>query len=220
VVPFEDPWKTVLERAHGAPLVVAGSTHAPEEEWLVEALVELRYESPGARLILAPRHPRRARRVGAMAKAAGLSVAFWSDDHLAAAVWEVLVLDRVGLLPAVYQWADIAVIGGSLSDHGGHNPMEAAIHGRAVLIGPFYENFRDTVGGLEEAGGVFLLPNRDLRRQSTEALLKLASDPRRREVLGARALSFARSQGGTGRRYAESLLTQLERAQLVAKPHD
>ena len=207
---LDDPWRTALERAHGAPLIVAGSTHSPEEGWLIEALLRLRQDTPEARMILAPRHPRRARSVRRQAEAAGLSVVFWSDDHLAPGVWDVLVLDRVGLLPAVYRWADIAVIGGSLANHGGHNPMEAAAHGRAIVMGPFHENFRDAVAGLEQMAGIHLLPSTvDARKALCSALLELARDPLKRDAMGRRAMAFAQSQRGVGRVYAVSLLAQL-----------
>ncbi len=207
------PWRTALERLQGTPLIVAGSTHDPEEGWLIDALLSVRKKTPAARMILAPRHPRRARRVRRQAEAAGLSVVAWSDDHEAAGGWDALVIDRVGLLSALYRWADIAVIGGSFADHGGHNPMEAAAFGRAILMGPFHDHFRDVVAGLDQGDGIHLLGTReDIPRLMSSALIDLVGDPVKRDSMGRRARVFAESQRGVGRAYAVSLLALLAAA--------
>jgi 3-deoxy-D-manno-octulosonic-acid transferase len=212
-VELEESRRTALERLQGAPLIVAGSTHGPEERWLIEALRRVRDNTPEARIAVAPRHPRRARRVRRQAEGAGLSVAFWSDDRCAAGDWDALVVDRIGPLSALYRLSDIAVIGGSFADHGGHNPMEAAAFGRAILMGPFHKHFRDEVAGFERAGGIHLVgAEGEIPELMCAALLELVGDPSKRENLGNRARVFAKSQRGIGRAYALSILEQLAAA--------
>ncbi len=212
-VELEEPGRTALERLQGTPLIVAGSTHGPEERWLIDALLHVQEQTPEARMILAPRHPRRARRVQRQAEAAGLSVVAWSDGQGAAESWDVLVMDRVGLLSALYRWADIAVIGGSFADHGGHNPMEPAVSGCAILMGPFHEHFREVVAGLDRCGGASVLGKTgDIPRLMSSALIDLIRDPVKRVSMGRRARVFAESQRGVAHGYAASILNQLAAA--------
>jgi 3-deoxy-D-manno-octulosonic-acid transferase len=209
-VELEESWRVVLGRLQGPPLIVAGSTHGPEERWLIDALLRIREHTPGTRMILAPRHPRRARRVQRRAEAAGLSVAAWSDGHGAADAWDALVIDRVGVLSVLYRWADIAVIGGSFADHGGHNPLEPAVCGCAIIMGPFHEHFREVVGGLDRRGGVCLLERTgDIPKLISSALIDLMGDPAKRVSMGRRARVFAESQRGVSHGYAVSILDQL-----------
>lgn len=203
-------WSTTLAGLHGAPLIVAGSTHRPEEGWLLEALRSVRECWPGARLVLAPRHPARARAVGRCAAVAGLKVVCWSDPPPASQSWDVLVVDRIGVLAAIYQWADVAVIGGSLVRRGGHNPLEAAAHGRPIVIGSSYEHFGEVVAGLDAAGGVRVLQETcDVRQALASALLELLGDPERLADMGRRAFEYAQSQRGVARRYALRVLATL-----------
>ena len=220
-VELEESWMAVLERLQGTPLIVAGSTHGPEERWLIDALRHVQEQTPETRMILAPRHPRRARRVQRRAEAAGLSVVAWSDGQSAAGAWDLLVMDRVGLLSALYRWADIAVIGGSFADHGGHNPMEPAVFGCAILMGPFHEHFREVVAGLDQGGGVCLLgKTNEIPRLMSSALIDLMGNPVKRDSMGRRARVFAESQRGVAHAYAVSSLDQLAAADSSRRAFD
>lgn len=205
-----EPWGAALAEVQGSPLIVAASSHSPEEEWLVAALRHLRGHFPTARLLLAPRQPDRAatlcRRVGG----GGLTSVCWSEGHRARESWDVLVLDRVGPLAQACRWADIVVIGGSLVRRGGHSPIEPARHGRAIVIGPYHGNVEEAVFALQEAGGIRVLPAQpDVRTALQSALLELARDPERRDELGRRAAAFVRSQRGAARTCARSLLAEI-----------
>jgi len=203
-------WRAALARAQGSPLIVAGSTHYPEESWLVEALLRVREHGQSARLVLAPRHPARARALKRRAAAARLSAVCWSDPQLAAESWDMLVIDRIGVLEAVYRWADVVVVGGSMILRGGHNPLEAARYGRTIIMGPHYEHFGDVVAGLEAVGGILVLPNGSkVREKLVSAVVELAGNPGRRDDIGRRALAYTESHRGVARRYARSLLAGL-----------
>lgn len=204
------PWELVFEHANGANLIVAGSTHHPEEAWLIEALHRLRQSDLLARLVLAPRHPRRAESIHDQIVSAGWATVRWSDGPPTNDRWEVLILDQVGPLAAVFQWADVAVIGGSLVRHGGHNPLEAARHSRAIIIGPHHEHFREIVHGLDHAGGIRVLPETgDVRQALFSALRELVQDSRQRKDLGSHALAYIRNHHGIARRYARTLVARM-----------
>jgi 3-deoxy-D-manno-octulosonic-acid transferase len=129
--------------ARNRPLWVAGSTHAGlEEEALLEAHRRLRMRHPDALLVLAPRHPPRFAEVAARLEDAGLRFARRSRDEggEAAATCEVLLLDTLGELLDFYAAADVAFVGGSLADVGGHNLLEPAALGVPILTGPNTHN--------------------------------------------------------------------------------
>lgn len=105
-------------------MIVAGSTHAPEEELLLAAFAAWRKAVPELKLVIAPRDPSRAR-------------ALQSGD--------AVVIDRFGELPSLYARAEIAFLGGTLAPMGGHNFVEAVAAGSAVVMGPHLEHVESLV---------------------------------------------------------------------------
>ena len=120
-------------RFGAAPVWIAGSTHAGEEEIVVEAHIRLRQRYPDLRLILAPRHTARVPTVLGLLRARGVPASLLSARETDASV---LVVDVMGTLPHLYGHADVAFVGGSLDRTGGHNPIEAAWHAVPLLMGP------------------------------------------------------------------------------------
>lgn len=116
-----------------APVWIAGSTHAGEEEIVLDAHIRLRHSYPDLRLILAPRHTARVPTVLGLLRAKGVTASVLSARETDASV---LVADVMGTLPHLYGLADVAFVGGSLDRTGGHNPIEAAWHAVPMLMGP------------------------------------------------------------------------------------
>lgn len=144
--------------AQGRPILVAGSTMRGEEEQVLEAFEQL---GGGGRalLVLAPRHPERWPRVAARLRKSGLEVQRRSELDLQAhspagqrARIDVLLLDSLGELAAVYAWGTGTFIGGTLVPTGGHNPIEAACHGSAIAAGPSMHNFREIATRFDDEG--------------------------------------------------------------------
>ncbi len=124
------------------PVIVAGSTHKGEEELILAAFTENLRFFPDLKLILAPRHPERFEEVEALLKKSGAPYAKRSEiSDLRAPGASVILLDTVGELSAVYGIAHIAIVGKSFYGVGGHNPLEPASWGKAVICGPHMENF-------------------------------------------------------------------------------
>jgi 3-deoxy-D-manno-octulosonic-acid transferase len=143
-------------------------------------------------MILAPRHPQRWDDVTALVKSLGLTCwrkSLWSGESLAGGI---LVLDTIGELAGIYGLADLAFVGGSLVEHGGHNILEAAQYGIPVLVGPHYENFRDMVNLFRAADAIRVVGPAELPL----SFLDLLSDEADRSALGQRALNTLRSQAG------------------------
>ena len=133
---------------------LAASTHPGEEETVLDAHLALRRRHPGARLILAPRHPRRADAVAAMIAARGLTMARLGQDQGEGPSGgaAVLLIDRLGAMEEAYAAAGICMVGGSLTDRGGHTPWEPAAFRCALLHGPHVANFADDYAALDAAG--------------------------------------------------------------------
>ena len=125
-------------------IVVAGSTHAGEEEVVLHAFMADHAEH--ARLILVPRHPERVASVQELVRQAGLVPVLRSSlggHAVTIAPREVLIVDTVGELMDFYRVSDIAIVGGSIVAHGGHNILEPISAGVTTIFGPNMENFRE-----------------------------------------------------------------------------
>lgn len=132
------------------PVWIAASTHKGEELGVLEAHTQVLEHYPQALLILAPRHPERAAAVRRLCLGKGLSCRFFSESSLADAA--VLIVDELGVLVYCYALADVAFVGGSLVDKGGHNPLEALMAGVPVISGPGVGNFTALYAQLLQVG--------------------------------------------------------------------
>jgi 3-deoxy-D-manno-octulosonic-acid transferase len=138
----------------GRPVLVAASTHDPEEESIARAHGLIAHRLPGFCTIIAPRHPQRGKAIADMIRAKGFKVRLRSQGELPDYDTDVYVADTIGELGTFYSLAEIAFIGGSLITHGGQNPVEAIGHGAVVLTGPHWTNFRDLYRTLLRRKGV------------------------------------------------------------------
>jgi 3-deoxy-D-manno-octulosonic-acid transferase len=185
------------------PLVLAASTHAPEEEIILESIKQLKSKQP-VRLMLAPRHPERFNEVASLVQNSGLSwarrtAAPDSNDSNSA----VILLDTIGELPATYSLAEVVFVGGSIVKRGGHNVLEPAAAAAAVVTGAYTHNFHAIVDLMEEAGAIVQLPpvkGPDVTRELTNVLDKLLASPELRGDLGRRAKQMVTNNQGAAER--------------------
>jgi len=143
-----------LRKALGSrPVLVAASTHDPEEQTVAQAHALIATRLPGFCTIIAPRHPGRGKAIAGMLKAKGFGVALRSEGALPDAKTDIYIADTIGELGTLYSATQVAFIGGSLIAHGGQNPVEAIGHGAVVLTGPHWTNFRDFYRALLRRNG-------------------------------------------------------------------
>jgi len=101
---------------------------------------------------------------------------------------DVLLLDTVGELTEFFNAADLAFVGGSLVDAGGHNILEPARYRKPVLFGPYMENFRTIAEGMKRNGGAIEVHGAE---DLAHVLTKLLADPEARQRIGQSAADFA-----------------------------
>jgi 3-deoxy-D-manno-octulosonic-acid transferase len=153
--PLADPAKLaqLMDAIAGRPVIAAASTHSGEEDIVIAAHQRLRVNFPDLLTIIAPRHPERGPAIAEIAAAAGLSVRLRSRGELPDRTTAVYVADTMGELGIAYRVAPVVFMGGSLVQHGGQNPIEAAKLGTAILHGPHVWNFAEIYAALDEAHG-------------------------------------------------------------------
>jgi 3-deoxy-D-manno-octulosonic-acid transferase len=200
--PRPRPLAADLERALAdAPLFVAGSTHPGEERSALTALAAIEAAGLAVSLVLAPRRPARAREVADLVRTEGRAVRRRSALGPAPLrPGEVLLLDTLGELAALYARAEVAFVGGSLVPLGGHNIVEPVLCGRPVLFGPHTRNVDHAVAILEGCGAGRRVDGAGDLGRAAAALLADGVDARRR---GDRGREILASHRGSARRALE-----------------
>src|SRR5256714_880952 len=156
------------------------------------------------RLLVAPRHPERFGEVAALVESSGLSWARRSDAARERdAACEVILLDSIGELRAVYPLAEVVFVGGSIAPVGGHNVLEPALAARSVVTGPHPSNFKAVLAALLEQGAPGQLPHAAGARAAhalARVLRELLEDDAGRRRMGERARAvLEQDRGATAR---------------------
>lgn len=193
----------LMTLAKGRPIVVAGSTMPGEEEEVLKAIDPLRHE---VFLLLAPRHPERAQEVLELCHDAGLLSLRRSLLANAKTSADVLIVDTVGELAALYQLGHVAFVGGSLVPSGGHNPLEPAVFGVPIITGPHVHNFASVYQELISKGGAFMVQNREELGQSVRFFLQ---HPEHARAAGEAAKAVLVANSGATARTVQALETLL-----------
>ncbi|OIN11102.1 lipid IV(A) 3-deoxy-D-manno-octulosonic acid transferase [Oceanisphaera psychrotolerans] len=187
------------------PVWIAASTHEGEDEQLLAAHRILLKSQPQALLILVPRHPQRFDQVAELVTRQGFTLNRRTETTTAAPS-QVYLGDTMGELPAMLAAADVAFVGGSLIERGGHNLLEPAALGKPVLTGPSTFNFSDISHQLIEAGGARVITNDGELAHQLETLL---DSPEQAIQMGAQALSVVKANQGALTRTLSAIKSQL-----------
>ncbi len=204
---FRKSMQNALRRAGIRQVLVAGSTMEGEEELVLEAWRTLK-PAYGRLLVIAPRHPQRFEAVARKLTASGLP---WTrrtrldTDGLAAD--GILLLDTIGELAAMYQFAQAVFVGGSLAPHGGHNLLEPAYFGVPVTFGPYMFNFSSIAEQFLKQGAAFRTDSAPELARVWQRLLD--EEPLRRRMGEAARQLLAAKRGATDR-VLEVIARQLE----------
>ena len=181
-----------FSRSGARPVLVCGSTVEGEEALLIDAFKQVLSGLPAAVMLLAPRHPQRFDEVAELLGRSGVLFhrrSEWNGETLQG---RVLLVDSIGELSSLYALADVAFVGGSLVPRGGHNIIEPAQHGVAIVVGPHTENFRDIVALFQSRDAVRVVNADELPAE----FLRLLQNDSQRTALGQRAAETLRTQMG------------------------
>jgi 3-deoxy-D-manno-octulosonic-acid transferase len=174
------------------PVWIAASTHPDEEDAVVRAHLAVLARKPDALLLWAPRHPERFGAVAAACARAGLRTATRRDAGLPSTDTQAFVVDTLGELMAFYAAADVAFVGGSLQEVGGHNLLEPAAFGVPALVGPHTFNFQEITALLIEAGAVLRVADADALAARVLAWLDEPAERLRRGAAGRERIAVER----------------------------
>lgn len=192
-------WDSLKQALVGCLLFIAGSTHDNEEEGIVEIYKSLVKDFSSLRLLIAPRHLERIDRIRRIIRLQGLQATNLSTLLSGSPIsgTQVLIVDTIGDLSALYRLCDVAYVGGSLVSKGGHNPIEPALFGKPILFGKHMDNFK-------EIRDIFIREKAAVEVEGFASLeyevRKLLASPSQRKVLGDAARSLIDSNRGAALR--------------------
>lgn len=186
-----------------AVVLLGGSTWPGEEDALCALYKKLRAEFPKLFLVLVPRHVERAAEVVQCLENHGLDYVRRSGldpEKAPEQTPDVLFIDTTGELRNFYSAADIIFVGKSLCEHGGQNPIEPAMYGKAVVVGPNMENFPAVMPVFVKAEAILQVED---VRELEQAVRGLLEDVQQRAALGERAAMCVEKNRGAIERTVE-----------------
>ena len=186
---IRDSWSDDGQR----PTLIAASTHETEEEFVLDAFLEILGEAKEALLILVPRHPERFETVFEYIQNRELSVARRSNKDDVTPKTQVLLGDTMGELNFLYSVSDVAFVGGSLVNHGGQNLLEPASLGLPLSSGKSLRNFQEIADELQESKALFLIEE---QKELSDFFIDMISKPKKSARIGkASAKVFEKNRG-------------------------
>ena len=195
-----------LEKAEG--ILLAGSTHRGEEDFVLKAFKALREKHDKAKLVIAPRELLRTQEVIHLCKRAGFTVTTRTkQQEKGPQDADIVILDTIGELGKVYSVGDVVYVGGSLITHGGHNILEPAAHGKAIIVGHYMFNFKDTHALFKKREACITVNN---AQELANEVVNLFDDEAYRRRLEKETLAIVGENKGASRKSAIILRETLE----------
>jgi len=170
---------------------ISGSTHRGEDEQILNAHQIVRAKYPDAQLILVPRHPERFDEVAAIC--AKMDLPYTRRSLNEATDQAVYLGDTMGELLLLFSVADMAFVGGSLVDTGGHNLLEPAALAKPVLTGPFDFNFKDINRQMLASNAAVRVENAE---QLAQQVIYWYENPEAKQEAGKQALAVVQNNQG------------------------
>ncbi|MFA5088716.1 MAG: 3-deoxy-D-manno-octulosonic acid transferase [Candidatus Omnitrophota bacterium] len=196
-----DGSKITLEELGFRPeesLWIAGSTHPGEENILLDVFASIGGEFPGLRLVLAPRHIERVEEVIQLVREKGFKPVRFSQSRSGQqSADSVMIVDTIGHLRYLYSLAKVVFVGKSLTAQGGQNIVEPAFFGKAIIVGPYVQNFKDVVESFQREGAIVQVKD---SRELLITMRRLLQDSRELARIGSAAKAVVQKyQGATQR---------------------
>ena len=190
-LPFKIDDLEQLKRAQiDRPCWLAASTHPGEETAILSVHQRLKQQFPNILTIIAPRHPAEGDKIRELST---VNTAQRSKKEMLLPDTEIYIADTLGELGLFFKLAPIVFMGGSLIPRGGHNPLEPARLGCAVITGPYVHHFTEVFEELELAGGLIRVA--DEMTLTREIALLLTNESKRAEIAAAGLKAVEAHQG-------------------------
>ena len=186
-------------------VIVFASTHKGEESLIIKSYLKFKDSLAGTLLVVIPRHPERFDDVYKLAKKNKLSIVKRSSNEPNAEA-EMMIGDSMGEMMSYFDVCDIAYIGGSLNNTGGHNMLEPAILSKPIIFGPNVFNFAEISSTLISSKGAIQIKNAD---ELFEVIIRLTENKNERQELGHNAYKFFSQQQGATKRISQQIKTLL-----------
>lgn len=189
--------KNELKISDSDVIFVAGSTHSPEEKFIIDAMKTMWTQFPNAKLLVVPRHPERFMEVENVLKNSQLPFGKYTKTEMLTGNEKVLLIDAVGILKTCYQICDLAFVGGSFSlKVGGHNILEPCYYAKPVIFGPYMHSQLDLVEVMHE----FKAGIQTTREGFSADLMRLFSSFEERNELGQNGICLINAMQGASTR--------------------
>jgi len=198
----------------GRPAWLAASTHPGEEEFVLAAHRALAQRHPGLLTVIAPRHPNRGPEVASLAARAGLRAARRAEGLQPDRAVDVYVADTIGEMGLFFRLTPLVLMGGTLAPIGGHNPIEPAKLGAAILHGPHTDKAREIYAALDAARGSLTVKD---EMALARALSRLLDDPALVRAMARAAMDCVDALGGAVDRTLQSVEPFIVQAKLGAR---
>ena len=197
--------RRVLNLENHPPVFIAGSTRTGEESMIIYVYKRIIREFPDTVLIIAPRHIDRTGEIASLLDRYNLKYQLRSElgTDTAKRVEQVVIIDRFGELFQLYSIGTIIYCGASLVPLGGQNPLEAAVWGKAILYGPYMEDFLDAKVLLDANDSGIQVTSPEMLAEKVLGLLK---DPDLLKNYGSRAREAVLRNRNAGERHARIIL--------------
>lgn len=203
----------------GARLLVAGSTHAGEEEIVGRVFLRLRERFPDLYLVVVPRHFERGKEAGRALSAAGIKFAYRSEisanSRYKSGDVDCLLVNTTGELKYFYEHATVIFVGKSLTAEGGQNPIEPGALAKPIVFGPNMQNFEAIARAFVSAGGAIQVND---AAELQGAIASVLESPETAATLGRNALAVVRSNLGAIERTVDMIVVNLEGGEVFVAP--
>ncbi len=185
--------KTIRASFSQQKVWIASSTHAAEEDLVLDAAIKIKQEQPDTLCIIAPRHPERFNALASSCLSRGLKIARHSQGQTVQPDTDILLGDTLGELFYFYELADVALVCGSFAKIGGHNILEPASLGLPIIVGPQMFHFKAILSEFMRFDAVIQI---DDSEDLAATVLGLLNSPLRREQMGLRAQDIVLANQG------------------------
>ncbi|MBZ6076083.1 3-deoxy-D-manno-octulosonic acid transferase [Microvirga puerhi] len=198
----------------GRPVWLAASTHPGEESIALAVHRALAQRHPNLLTIVVPRHPQRGPEIATLATQAGLRASRRSQGMVPDRATDVYIVDTIGEMGLFYRLSPVVLMGGTLTPIGGHNPIEPAKLGSAILHGPHIHNAEEIYAAIDKARGALLVKDNAALARAVSELLSNAALTRR---MARAAADAVQALGGAVDRTIQSVEPFIVQAKLGAR---